>query len=125
MAAGEGPFRKRLGAAFLHAGGLAVAVVAAFLSWSRYTAAVTPTVDTAASVGSAGLSYGAVLTGGVKQLLGIGRDDKFAQIMAAMGDAFFTRRVCLLGGGILAVAAITLVAAAAWGRPRTGGTATS
>ena len=25
-----------------------------------------------------------------KQLLGIGRDDKFAQIMAAMGDAFFT-----------------------------------
>ena len=114
MAAGEGPFRKRLGAALLHAGGLAVAVVAAFLSWSRYTAAVTPTVDTAASVGSAGLSYGAVLTGGVKQLLGIGRDDKFAQIMAAMGDAFFTRRVCLLGGGILAVAAITLVAAAAW-----------
>ena len=114
LAAGEGPFRKRLGAALLHAGGLAVAVVAAFLSWSRYTAAVTPTVDTAASVGSAGLSYGAVLTGGVKQLLGVGRDDKFAQIMAAMGDAFFTRRVCLLGGGILAVAAITLVAAAAW-----------
>ena len=54
LAAGEGPFRKRLGAALLHAGGLAVAVVAAFLSWSRYTAAVTPTVDTAASVGSAG-----------------------------------------------------------------------
>ena len=114
LAVGEGPFRKRLGAALLHAGGLAVAVVAAFLSWSRYTAAVTPTVDTAASVGSAGLSYGAVLTGGVKQLLGVGRDDKFAQIMDAMGDAFFTRRVCLLGGGILAVAAITLVAAAAW-----------
>lgn len=114
LARAEGPFRKRLVPALLHAGGLAVVVVAAFLSWSRYTAAVTPTADTAASVGSAGLSYGAVLTGGIKQLLGIGRDDKFAQIMAAMGDAFFTRRICLLGGGALAVLAITLVAAAAW-----------
>lgn len=114
LAAGEAPFRKRLGAALLHAGSLAVVAMAAFLSWSRYTAAVTPTVDTAASVGSEGLSYGAVLTGGIKQLLGIGRDEKFAQIMAAMGDAFFSRRVCLLGGGVLAVAAITLVAAAAW-----------
>lgn len=114
LARAEGPFRKRLVPALLHAGGLAVVVVAAFLSWSRYTAAVTPTADTAASVGSAGLSYGAVLTGGIKQLLGIGRDNKFAQIMAAMGDAFFTRRICLLGGGALAVLAITLVAAAAW-----------
>ena len=114
LARAEGPFRKRLVPALLHGGGLAVVVVAAFLSWSRYTAAVTPTADTAASVGSAGLSYGAVLTGGIKQLLGIGRDDKFAQIMAAMGDAFFTRRICLLGGGALAVLAITLVAAAAW-----------
>ncbi len=114
LARAEGSFRKRLVPALLHAGGLAVVVVAAFLSWSRYTAAVTPTADTAASVGSAGLSYGAVLTGGIKQLLGIGRDDKFAQIMAAMGDAFFTRRICLLGGGALAVLAITLVAAAAW-----------
>ena len=113
LARAEGPFRKRLVPALLHAGGLAVVVVAAFLSWSRYTAAVTPTADTAASVGSAGLSYGAVLTGGIKQLLGIGRDDKFAQIMAAMGDAFFTRRICLLGGGALAVLAITLGAAAA------------
>lgn len=110
----EGARRDRLVSALLHGGGLAVVVVAAFLSWSRYTAAVTPTVDTAASVGSAGLSYGAVLTGGIKQLLGIGRDEKFAQIMAAMGDAFFTRRVCLLGGGAAAVLVITLVAAAAW-----------
>lgn len=114
LARAEGTFRQRLVPALLHAGGLAVVVVAAFLSWSRYTAAVTPTADTAASVGSAGLSYGAVLTGGIKQLLGIGRDEKFAQIMAAMGDAFFSRRICLLGGGALAVLAITLVAAAAW-----------
>ena len=41
-------------------------------------------------------------------------DAEFAQIMAAMGSAFFTRRICLLGGGIMAVAAITMVAAAAW-----------
>ena len=100
--------------ALLQAGALAVVVLAAFLSWGRYTAAVTPTADTAASVGSEGLSYGAVLVGGVKQLLGIGRTEKFAQIMAAMGSAFFTRRICLLGGGAMAVAAITMVAAAAW-----------
>ena len=102
LATADKPIKQSFPRAFLRAGGLAVCVVAAFASWSRYTAAVTPTVDTGASVGSAGLSYGAVLTGGVKQLLGIGRDDKFAQIMAAMGNAFFTRRICLLGGGIIA-----------------------
>ena len=48
------------------------------------------------------------------QLLGIGRTEKFSQIMTAMGSAFFTRRICLLGGGIMAVAVITMVAAAAF-----------
>ena len=108
------PLKKAFPQALLKAGALAVVVLAAFLSWGRYTAAVTPTADTAASVGSEGLSYGAVLVGGVKQLLGIGRTEKFAQIMAAMGSAFFTRRICLLGGGIMAVAVITMVAAAAF-----------
>ena len=111
LAAGAGPLRAR---ALGRTAALAAVAVAAFVSWGRYTAAVTPTADTAASVGSEGLSYGAVLAGGVQQLLGIGRTEKFAQILAAMGDAFFTRRVCLLGGGVWAVAAITLVAAAAW-----------
>ena len=110
--AADGPVKKAFPKALLKAGGLAVVVLAAFLSWGRYTAAVTPTADTAASVGSEGLSYGAVLVGGFKQLLGIGRTEKFAQIMAAMGSAFFTRRICLLGGGVIAVAAITMVAAA-------------
>ena len=112
--AADEPLKKAFPKALLKAGALAVIVLAAFLSWGRYTAAVTPTADTAASVGSEGLSYGAVLVGGVKQLLGIGRTEKFAQIMAAMGSAFFTRRICLLGGGVMAVAAITLVTAAAW-----------
>ena len=112
--AADVPVKKALPKAFLKAGALAVVVLAAFLSWSRYTAAVTPTVDTAASVGSEGLSYGAVLVGGVKQLLGLGRTEKFAQIMTAMGSAFLTRRICLLGSGIIAVGVITLVAAAAW-----------
>lgn len=112
--AADAPIKKAFPKALLQAGALAVVVLAAFLSWGRYTAAVTPTADTAASVGSEGLSYGAVLVGGVKQLLGIGRTEKFAQIMAAMGSAFFTRRICLLGGGVIAVAAITMVAAATW-----------
>ena len=114
LLAADAPIKKAFPKALLQAGALAVAVLAAFLSWGRYTAAVTPTADTAASVGSEGLSYGAVLIGGVKQLLGIGRTEKFAQIMTAMGSAFFTRRICLLGGGAIAVAAITMVAAAAW-----------
>ena len=114
LAAGAGPLRARAPPALGRTAALAAVAVAAFLSWGHYTAAVTPTADTAASVGSEGLSYGAVLAGGVQQLLGIGRTEKFAQILAAMGDAFFTRRVCLLGGGVWAVAAITLVAAAAW-----------
>ena len=112
--AANAPIKKAFPKALLQAGALAVVVLAAFLSWGRYTAAVTPTADTAASVGSEGLSYGAVLVGGVKQLLGIGRTEKFAQIMTAMGSAFFTRRICLLGGGAMAVAAITMIAAAAW-----------
>ena len=29
--------------------------------------------------------------------------------MTAMGSAFFHRRICLLGGGVIAVAAITMV----------------
>ena len=114
LLAADAPIKKAFPKALLQAGALAVIVLAAFLSWGRYTAAVTPTADTAASVGSEGLSYGAVLIGGVKQLLGIGRTEKFAQIMTAMGSAFFTRRICLLGGGAIAVAAITMVAAAAW-----------
>ena len=112
--AANAPIKKAFPKALLQAGALAVVVLAAFLSWGRYTAAVTPTADTAASVGSEGLSYGAVLVGGVKQLLGIGRTEKFAQIMTAMGSAFFTRHICLLGGGVMAVAAITMIAAAAW-----------
>ena len=91
---------------------LAVPVLAAFLSWNWYTAAHLET--TGASVGSGGLSYGQVVLGGLAQLFGIGRTQKFADLMGLMADAFFTRDVCLVGPPVLAVAAITLVAAAAF-----------
>ena len=93
---------------------LAAVVLAVFISWNRYTAAVTPTETTGASVGSAGLSYGAVLTGGIKQLLGIGREERFAQIMQSMGQAFLYRRVCLVGAPIMAVSCILLLFTAAF-----------
>ena len=93
---------------------LAAVVLAVFISWNRYTAAVTPTETTGASVGSAGLSYGAVLTGGIKQLLGIGREERFAQIMQSMGQAFSYRRVCLVGAPIMAVSCILLLFTAAF-----------
>ena len=112
--AGDAPARKRFLPALGKALPLAVAVAAVFVSWGRYTAAVTPLQETAASVGSEGLSYGAVLLGGVRQLLGIGREEKFAALMSLMFRAFFTRRVCLLGSSAAAVGCITLAAAAAW-----------
>ena len=94
------------------AAGLALPVLAVFLLWNRYTAAVDPNAATAAAaggVGGGGLSYGAVLAGGLRQLLGIGREEKFARLMALMADALFTRRVCLLGSGVMALAAIGAV----------------
>ena len=112
--AAEQPAKKALLPALAKGCGLAAVVLAAFVSWGRYTAAVTPTADTAAAVGSEGMSYGAVLANGLRQLLGIGREQDFAALMSAMGGAFFSRRVCLLGSGAMAVVCITLVAAAAW-----------
>ena len=46
--AADEPCRKAFPKALLRAGALAVIVLAAFSSWGRYTAAVTPTADTAA-----------------------------------------------------------------------------
>lgn len=104
---------KTFGFALLKAGALAVVVLAAFLSWGRYTAAVAPTGG-AASVGSAQLSYGAVLVGGLQQLLGFGRQARFSTLLNLMAAAFTQRRVCLLGTPAVAVAGIALVAAAAF-----------
>lgn len=101
------------GVALCKAGGLAAAVLAVFVSWGRYTAAVSPTTG-AASVGSSQLSYGAVLVGGVKQLLGIGREERFAAILSSMGSALFTRKVCLVGPPVVAIAGILLLLALAW-----------
>lgn len=104
---------KTLGLAFAKAGALGVCVLAVFLRWNRYTAAVAPGVG-AASVGSSQLSYPAVLAGGVRQLLGLGRDARFGQIMSAMASALLHRRVCLLGAPVVAVVCVTLAAAAAF-----------
>ena len=75
---------------------LAVPVLAVFVSWSRYTAAMAPEAGSS-TVGSAQMSYGAVLLGGVCQLLGIGREARFAELMQTMAQALVSRRVCLLG----------------------------
>ena len=75
---------------------LAVPVLAVFVSWSRYTAAMAPEAGSS-TVGSAQMSYGAVLLGGVRQLLGIGREARFAELMQTMAQALVSRRVCLLG----------------------------
>ena len=106
---GRGRF---FGGAVGRAAVLAVPVLAAFLSWNRYTAA--HLTVTGASVGSSGLSYGQVVFGGLAQFFGVDRTQKFSDLMGLMGDAFFTRKVCLLGAPVLAIAAITLIGAAAF-----------
>lgn len=103
---------RQVGGRFVRTVVLAVPVLAVFLSWSRYTAAVAPSSG-AATVGSSQMGYGAVLTGGIRQLLGIGREPRFAQIMQAMGEAFFTRRVCLIGAPVMVVALVLVITAAA------------
>lgn len=54
---------RHVGGRFLRTALLAVPVLAAFLSWSRYTAAMSPDSG-AATVGSGQMGYGAVLAGG-------------------------------------------------------------
>ena len=103
---------RQVGFRFLRTAVLAVPVLAVFLSWSRYTAAMAPDSG-AATVGSSQMGYGAVLAGGIRQLLGIGREARFAQIMQAMGKAFFTRRVCLIGAPVVVVAMVLVLTVAA------------
>lgn len=109
---------RHVGGRFLRTALLAVPVLAAFLSWSRYTAAMSPDSG-AATVGSGQMGYGAVLAGGIRQLLGMGREERFAQIMQAMEQAYFTRRVSLVGAPFMvAVLALLLAAAAAVAAPK-------
>lgn len=109
---------RHVGGRFLRTVVLAVPVLAVFVSWSRYTAAMAPDSG-AATVGSSQMGYGAVLTGGLRQLLGIGREERFAGIMQAMGEAFFTRKVCLIGAPVMVVALVAvLTLAAAVAAPR-------
>lgn len=108
----EGVTPRHVGGRFLRTAVLAVPVLAVFLSWSRYTAALAPDSG-AATVGSGQMGYGAVLSGGIRQLLGIGREERFAQIMQAMGQAFFTRKVCLVGAPVMVVALVLVLTLAA------------
>ena len=104
--------RARLwGRALVRAVLAGAAVLAVFISWSRYASQAVENVGT---VGSGGMSYAQVVISGLKEFAGIGRTEKFSQLMGLMGNAFFTIKVCVLGTGVFAVLAITAVAAAAF-----------
>ena len=92
---------------------LALPVLAVFLSWNRYTAAMSPDAG-ASTVGSGQMGYADVLLGGIRQLLGIGREARFVSIMQSMGEALFTRRVCLLGPPVVVLALIAGITLAAF-----------
>lgn len=91
---------------------LALPVLLCFLGWSRYVA-VAASIDKN-SVGSAGVSYGGILIGGISQLVGVGRTELFARLMSLMFRALFRTPICLLGPGIMAIAAIFAVNGAAF-----------
>src|SRR5699024_8248426 len=92
---------------------LALPVLAVFLSWNRYPAVMSPDAG-ASTVGSGQMGYADVLLGGIRQLLGIGREARFASIMQSMGEALFTRRVCLLGPPVVVLALIAGITLAAF-----------
>lgn len=93
---------------------LAGPVLALFLGWSRYYAAATGaskvTVGSEEQVG-----YFGMLAQGVGQLLGLtGRTEKFEKLTGLMASSVVTVPVCLLGGGIAALAVIFGLLAVAW-----------
>ena len=84
-----------------------------YIGWSVHLAKVL-TLDRSDFGGSSGMGMGRMLIAGVKALLGIERDRKFREIFASMISAFFNLKVSMFGSGLMVVAVITAVFAAAF-----------
>jgi hypothetical protein len=107
---------KKDGRAWLRLAGvgavLAGAAVLAYFVWAQHLSAALA-MDRAETGGSAGLSTAGMLTAGIKELLGIGRSEKFAAVLSAMIGALLTRRVTVFGAGVMTVAVIAAILLAA------------
>ncbi len=99
---------------------LAAAALAAYFGWAQHLAAAL-SQDRSDTGGSAGLSTVGMLTAGVRELLGVGRTEKFTHVLRSMVLAVFTRRVTVFGPGVLTVGAAALVLGCArWAARRRG-----
>lgn len=98
---------------------LAATAALAYMVWARHLAAALA-MDRSETGGSAGLSTAGMLVSGVRELLGIGRTEKFAAVLSAMIQAVFTRRVTVFGTGAMTVAVIAVVLLAAFLLARRG-----
>ncbi len=101
-------FAKAVGGGVL----LAVPVAGFYLGWSRYVAAMTGADKGTVGSGDSAMSQGAAILSGVKQLFGLEEPtEKFSQVSALMLKSPVSVPVCLLGGGVMALAVILLVLA--------------
>lgn len=91
----------------------AVLIAGAFVLWSVYVMQASGVDKNAVGGEGESVGYATVLLGGVAQLLGIGRTEKFSAILALMLKAPFTLPVCLLGPGVVAMAVALLAQGAA------------
>lgn len=94
------------------AAGLFVACVAAFLPWQYYLSAVT-TADTSNVGGTQQMGQAEMVITGCKELLGIGRTEKFSTIMGGMVKNLFTMTTTMVGPFIVVVALTMVLAVAA------------
>lgn len=91
----------------------AVLIAGAFVLWSVYVMQASGVDKNAVGGEGESVGYATVLLGGLAQLLGIGRTEKFSAILALMLKAPFTLPVCLLGPGVVAMAAALVAQGAA------------
>lgn len=106
---------KKAGGPVIFFGLSAIVSVVGWAGWSAYVGMVTQEnrFDLAGAGDTQRLSPLSMLGVGLKELLGIGRTQEFSDLAASMNSAFFTRPVCLLGGGaVVAVLVLALLAAA-------------
>ena len=92
--------------------GLFVACVAAFLPWQYYLAAYS-TADTSNVGGTRQMGQAEMVITGCKELLGIGRTEKFSTIMGGMVKNLFSTTTTMVGPFIVVVALTMVLAVAA------------
>ncbi len=111
---GQKPVRpRRVLAAVGLALAAAVLIAGAFVLWSVYVMNASGVDKNAVGGEGESVGYATVLLGGLAQLAGIGRTEKFSAVLALMLKAPLTTPVCLLGPGAVAAAIALLLQGAA------------